>query len=119
MSTYAGNEESIANHRKIADAFFAEMPSEAKKQVVYELPAPAYNEALIIDSNVQYNGLVANYSQLGLDDYDAAFDAVTSLVSDLILVPILRDGYGVYTPWNAFMPAYGMYIITYRDPNVL
>ena len=116
--TFAGSEDSIAVNRPIADGFIADMPSEARTQVVFDLPATAYNEALIIDSNVQYNGIVANYYQLELDEYDAAFDAVTSLVSDMILVPILRDGYGVYTPMNAFMPAYGMYILTYRDPNI-
>ncbi len=118
MLTFAGNEESIKLNRKIADAFVADMPSETREQVVYDLPAASYNEALIVDSNVQYNGLVANYGQLELEEYDAGLDAVTSLVTDMILVPILRDGYGVYTPMNGFLPAYGMYLITYRDPNV-
>ncbi len=118
VSTFAGNKESINVNRALADAFFADMPSVTRTPAVYDIPAPAYNEALIVDSNVQFNCIIANYGQLGIEGYDAGFDAIASLVADTILVPTLRDGYGVYTPWNGFMAAYGMYLITYRDPNI-
>ena len=46
-------------------------------------------------------------------------DAVTNLVLDKFLYPMLRDQYGAYSVFHGTMEDGGMYIITYRDPNVL
>ncbi len=118
ISTYAGNEESIALNRGLADEFLGKLASEEREAAVYDLPIPAEREALIIDGNIQYNCVIASFDGLGLEDYDASLDVIASLVSDQLLVPILRDGYGVYTPWTGAISDGGFYLITYRDPNI-
>ena len=40
------------------------------------------------------------------------------MISDLLLVPVLRDQMGVYTPFTGFMDNGTLYLITYRDPNL-
>ena len=80
---------------------------------------PAAREAVIVDSNVQFNGLIADFATLGMEDYDASLDVITTLVSDLYLIPQLRDQYGVYTPWAGAIDDYGVYLLTYRDPNIV
>lgn len=118
VSAFAGNAESIQVNRALADQFLADLPSAAKEPVVYDLPVPAKREALIIDGNVQFNNIIASYDALGLDDFDASLNVITTLVTDQFLAPILRDQYGVYTPFNGVNQDGGFYLITYRDPNV-
>ena len=116
--TFAGNAESIAVNRPLADAFLAKMESRPLTHEQYTLPAAAAREGLIVDSAVQFNGLVAGYKALGMEKYDASLDAVMALVSDVYLVPLLRDQYGVYTPLSGAMADGGVYLLTYRDPNI-
>ncbi len=118
VSLYAGNETSIAVNRALADAFFAGLDFSEIVPETYEFEAPAKSEALIVDSSVQYNLLICGMEDLGLEEYDAGLDAVTALVTDKLLMPQLRDQYGAYGVWHAAMTEDGMYIISYRDPNV-
>ena len=115
---FAGNEKSIAVNAPLADAFMARLGSAPIEAVSYDLPVPAKREALIVDSSVQYNALVADYAALGMEEYDASLDAVMTLISDTFLIPQLRDQYGVYTPWAGAITDGGVYLLTYRDPNV-
>ncbi|MBO4837490.1 MAG: insulinase family protein [Clostridia bacterium] len=118
MSVFAGNENSIALNRPLADAFLEKLEKKDMDCVKYDLPVPSAREALIADINVQFNNVIADFDSLDLEGYDASLDAVTTLVTDTFLIPQLRDGYGVYTPWNGAIDGAGVYMITYRDPNV-
>ena len=118
VATFAGSEESIAANRPLADAFFAKLDAEPLEHVAYDIPAPAAREALIVDSSVQFNGLIAGYDAVGMEGYDASLDAIMALVNDVYLVPQLRDQYGVYTPLSGAIEDSGVYLLTYRDPNV-
>lgn len=118
VSAFAGNETSAELNRTLADDFFADLPITVTQPVVYDLPVPSKREALIIDGNVQFNNVVASYDALDMEDFDASLNVVTSLVTDQFLTPILRDQYGVYTPFNGANTDGGFYLITYRDPNV-
>ena len=118
VSAFAGNEESIAVNRPLADAFLAKLESAEREPAKYDLPVPAAREALIVDTNVQFNNIFASFDVLGTEKFDAGLNAVTGLVTDAYLIPILRDRNGVYTPWNGVMEGRGMYLITYRDPKV-
>jgi len=118
IATYAGNEESIKANRPLADAFLAKLDHVEREPAAYDLPVASKNEALIADTNIQFNNVFASFAAMGLDGYDASMDAVTAFVADAFLMPILRDQYGVYTPWNGAANTRGMYLITYRDPNV-
>ena len=116
--SFVGNEASIALNQPLADAFADKLDAAPIEPVAYDLPVPAAREAVIVDSNVQFNGLIADFATLGMEDYDASLDVITTLVSDLYLIPQLRDQYGVYTPWAGAIDDYGVYLLTYRDPNV-
>ena len=118
ISAFAGNEESIALNRPLADAFLSALPHEEREAAVYDLPIPAEREAMIIDSNIQFNSVIASLKDLGLEDNDLSLSVVTTLVADQILTPVLRDQLGVYTPLNNYTTDKGMYLITNRDPNL-
>ena len=117
VALFAGNEASIALNRELSDAFFASLDSRVDTPATYDLPVPANAEALVIDSGVQYNLLLAGYDALGIE-YDGGLNALTSLVDDVILVPQLRDGYGVYSPQHGAFDDLGVYLYAYRDPNI-
>ena len=118
ISICAGNKESIAENTAVSEQFLAKLDNLEIEPAEYTFEQPAGREALIVDSNVQYNGIVSDYETAGLADYTADLDAVASLVSDLYLFPMLREQYGVYTPWHGFVSDAGPYFISYRDPNV-
>ncbi len=118
VACFAGNENSIALNRPLADAFLAKLDHVEREAVAYDLPIPSQREALIIDGNVQFNNVIATADDIGVEDYDAGLSAICSLVGDKLLVPILRDQMGVYTPVSGVMDNGSLYLISYRDPNV-
>lgn len=117
IAAFAGSEDAVAVNRPLADAFMAGLPLSDAPKAVISLPSPAAREAVVFDSNVQYNCLFADYDSLGIRR-DGSLDAVTSLVSDTFLYPILRDRYGAYGVLHAATEDDGIYMISYRDPNV-
>ena len=118
VSIYGGNQTGIEANRPLADAFLESLGEAPIEPVVYDLPVPASSEALIVDSSVQFNGEAADYETLGLDGYEGDLDAVASLVLDSLLYPQLRDQYGAYSVFHGADEHEGMYIISYRDPNI-
>ena len=118
VAAFAGNEESIALNRPLADAFLSKLDHVEREAVAYELELPAKNEALITDSNLQFNNLLATLTDMGLTEADYGLTAIGSLVCDIVLVPVLRDQLGVYTPFNGLMKDGCMYLVSYLDPNV-
>ena len=118
VAGFAGNAESIRLNRTPADEFLAQLPLEDRVSPTLTLPEPAASEGLIVDTNSGFNTLAAAFSQLEVVP-DAGLEAAVSLVSDQILVPILRDQMGVYTPMSGILNEdVGIYLITFRDPNV-
>ncbi|MBR3107983.1 MAG: hypothetical protein IKH30_12540 [Clostridia bacterium] len=119
VAAFAGNEQSIELNRPLADAFMANLDHVEREPVEYDLPVGAQREALIVDGNIQYNHVIATADDMGLTDYDAGLAAITQLVTDQVLMPLLRDQMGVYTPVNEMIEKNGaMYLLSYRDPNV-
>lgn len=118
ISLYAGSAEGVKANRTAADAFLAALDNSPVEPVTYAFEKPAQREALIVDSSVQYNGLVADFASMGLADYSGDLDAVTSLMADLYLYPKLRDQYGAYGVFNAASEDVGVYVCSYRDPNI-
>ncbi len=118
VAAYAGSAAGAERNAPLADAFLAGLDAESIEAVSYDFPAPAGSEALIVDSSVQYNAVVADFASLGLEEYSADLDALALLVEDAYLLPQLRDQYGVYTPWHGFIDDAGGYLLTYRDPNI-
>ena len=118
VAAYAGNEESIALNRPLADAFLAGLDHTEREAVLYAFEEPSKREALVIDGNIQFNNVIATKEDMGLAEADWGLKAVASLVADQILWSTLRDGLGVYTPINSLMEEGEMYLISYRDPNI-
>ncbi|MBQ6173767.1 MAG: insulinase family protein [Clostridia bacterium] len=116
---YAGSEESIAVNKPIAEAFIARLNNEEIVPVSYDtVPVPGAREGLIIDSNVNYNLIASDFASLGLTDFTGDMSAVTAMVNDLFLMPVLRDQFGAYSVFHDGMDNYGIYLISYRDPKV-
>ena len=118
VSTYAGTPEGAALNRPLAQAFLMKLDSVDREPAVWDLPIPAQREALIEDGNIQFNIIAATMDDLGMEEFDYGLAAVAALVSDRILLPVLRDQMGVYTPMNNVMYDKGMYLLTYRDPSI-
>ena len=102
----------------LADAFLEKLDADPIETQEYSFEPCAESEALVVDSSVQFNGVVSSFEQAGLADYSADQDAVAALITDDYLYPMLRDQYGVYSVFHGFVEDGGPYIITYRDPNV-
>ncbi|MBQ1490492.1 MAG: S-layer homology domain-containing protein, partial [Blautia sp.] len=118
IALYAGNEESIRMHREISDAWLLDLGNEEREPSGADYPIPPKNVALIVDSNVQYNGILADYAVLGVEDYEYEQRLISSIMDDRFLLPILRDTYGVYDILQQPIQDVGYTIISYRDPNV-
>ena len=118
IAAYAGDEAGIDNNRTLSGQFFGKLASEPKEAADYVFEPVPDSYALIVDSAVAYNGYAADYQTLGLDGYDAGIDVVTSLVSDQFLYPLLRDQYGAYGAMNYAIEDAGIYMLSYRDPNL-
>ena len=116
---YAGSKQGIELNAGLAAAFMAKLDQRDITPVAYDLPAPAKSEALIVDSSVSYNGIVADYAAMGMDGYSGDLDAVSSLLSDAYLYPMLRDQYGAYGVMTGFIEDSGAYLVSYRDPNIM
>ena len=117
-AVYAGSTEGAEINAPLVQNFMASLDASPIKSVEYSFKPVAKSEALIVDSTVQYNGLVGSYGAVGLEGYSGALDAVSSLISDAYLYPQLRDQYGAYGVFNGFMTDAGAYVVSYRDPNV-
>ena len=118
ISACAGSAEGIAVNAPLADAFLEKLDASPIEAQTYDFEPCADTEALVVDSSVQFNGIVSSFEDAGLESYSAEQDAVSALLSDAYLYPLLRDQYGVYSVWHGFISDGGPYIITYRDPNV-
>lgn len=117
ISGFVGNAASRENHRAAADSFFARLDKQEIVPQTYDFPVMANPEALIIDGAVQFNMIFADYASLGMEEYSGGLDAVTALVTDTFLYPMLRDQYGVYGALHGAAET-GVYLISYRDPNI-
>ena len=118
IAAYAGSTEGIEVNASLADAFLEKLDDQPLEPAVYDFGKPAASEALIVDSAVQYNCVVSDFETIGLPEYTADLAAVSSLISDVYLMPMLREQYGVYTPLHGFVDDGGAYFISYRDPNI-
>ncbi|MBQ6374760.1 MAG: insulinase family protein [Clostridia bacterium] len=117
--TFAGSEESARRNRPLAERFMGRLDRIAIEPQHYDLPVPAKREALIVDASIQFNLIHAGYDMMGDMRYSAELDALSSLIKDVFLLPMLRDRYGVYGVLHDADLFDGVSIISYRDPNIV
>lgn len=115
---FAGNEQSYANYLTSAEAFLAGLDKRPIEDQEYDFPIAADSEALIVDSSVNYNVIFASNETLGYEEGTGDFDAVSSLIGDMYLMPQLRDQRGAYGAY-LYLTDNGIYAFTYRDPNII
>ena len=118
ISAYAGSADGVQVNTALAEEFFVKLDDRPTDPVSYRFETPSQREALIVDSAVQYNCVVSDYTGMGLPEYTADLDAVSALISDAYLMPMLREQYGVYTPMHGYIDDAGSYFVSYRDPNI-
>ncbi len=118
VAAFAGSKEGQSVNAPLADAFMKKLECNPIIPCEVSLPVPAAREGLIVDAQVQFNSIVADFETVGMKEYDSSLDAIAALVSDSFLIPQLRDQYGVYGAFTGGMDGGGVYLISYRDPNV-
>ncbi|MCR4622721.1 MAG: insulinase family protein [Clostridiales bacterium] len=117
IAGFTGSQASAEVNRAAAKAFLMKLDEREITPETYAIDNKKTNEALIIDGTVNYNMVFASWKELGLDGYDGAMDAVASFVYDNYLYNMLRVQYGAYGVLHGSSDS-GVYIITYRDPNI-
>jgi len=62
VSAYVGSSAGIETNRPLSEAFFAKLDASGIERKEYVFETPAKREALIVDSNVQYNGILGGFA---------------------------------------------------------
>ena len=117
VAIFAGSEDSIAANAPLVDTFFADLPAEEREYPAWNLPVPGLKEAISVDGNIQYNCIAASFRQLGIEP-DYAFNVIGSIITDQLLIPVLRDQMGAYSVTCGLDDNNNLIIYSYRDPNV-
>ncbi|MDD6483001.1 MAG: insulinase family protein [Clostridiales bacterium] len=113
---YAGDREGLEENDKGARAFFDKLPNSEHEGPSHEIPRPYDNEALIADSDVNYNFIFCGLDECGADR-SGQLIVTERLVNNLFALPYLRHSKGAYTTLYS-VNEQGMYIGTYRDPQI-
>ena len=117
VAAFAGNEASLAMNRTLSDSFFAKLDDTPREPAAYDLPAAADREGLIVDSNIEFNLVSASWTTIDGDADGKAYAAIGEVVSDQLLIPVLRDQMGAYGA-SCVSTDEEIYLYTYRDPNI-
>ena len=108
---FAGNEEGYENYLEKAEAFMAGLDKRRIEVQTYEFEPVADSEALIVDSSVNFNVIFASNDTLGYEEATGDFDAISSLVGDMYLMPQLRDQRGAYGAY-IYLTDDGIYVLS-------
>lgn len=112
---YAGSKESIDANAAAAQEFFAQIPSAEKTACDFSsLLLPEANEALEINSGVNYNGIFAPIDE---NTFNGKMYVLSALLQDAYFIPQLRNKNNVYSIIESF-DNNGIGVVTYRDPGI-
>ena len=118
IAYFTGNEDALRTFDAAIPSFFGDLPvSEYPVSDLSAIPLPALQEALVIDSQVQYNLLYAPLEELGLTEDSGIFSPLASVIYDAYLTPKLRHGIGAYDSISS-MSRGGLLFCSYRDPAI-
>lgn len=117
IAIFTGNEAAVETFDNTIGIFFDGMDGTVRVAADYSaLPRPAMREALVIDSQVQYNMIFASFEALGIE-YSGVIDPLKQVLYDGYLTPKLRHGLGAYDTLT-IVNRDGFLICSYRDPTV-
>lgn len=111
----AGTKANTDLIKESSKKFFENIPSSEKTaQDLSSLLLPESNEALEINSSVNYNGI---YMPIDDGEYSGKLKVLSALLSDSYCIPQLRNKHNIYSILMSFDED-GIGIVTYRDPNI-
>ena len=115
--TVAGSEENIANAKEQAQNLQAQFSDVQREAEDYsEILAHPKNIAVTYGSDAMYSIVSMPFKELGME-YSGKMDAFTSAVGSLVLIPVMRNAYSVYSP--VFSISRNMVLLAaYRDPRL-
>lgn len=117
IAVFTGNASAVEIFKTDIVPFFAEMEETTREEADYSgLPRPAMHEALVVDSQVQYNLVYAPLELLDVT-YSGILDPLSQVLYDGYLTPNLRHGLGAYGVMT-YLDRDGFLISSYRDPAI-
>jgi hypothetical protein len=115
-SLFVGNASVTDQYKEASEKFFAKLPNNDLGITKREFYVPEGNEAVIIDSDVNYNIITASLDEANIG-YDGDISVTGAIVTDKLLVPYLRYNKGAYGSYQN-LNENELYITTYRDPQL-
>ena len=115
--TVAGSEESVSLLSASFDGWMRGLPESRANSEEILLPAnEKENTRILIDTNVNYNLEYLPSEETGIG-YTEALSAFTNLVTDKVLMPVLRFQNSAYSVFFEISRD-SAFLLTYRDPNL-
>ncbi len=112
IATYAGGRDAIEACQAVVPSIFEDMADVQRDKVDYSpLKLSFKSELLVNNLTVHMNILMAKS-----EDYSGKDAVISSLISDMYMLPQLRNMYGAYGAYANYDLRVGV-LYTYRDPN--
>ena len=117
ITSFAGNKKGIEEFESTIKPFISTLPAKPITVQDYsKLPKPALNEAIALDTSVQYNMISATYDDMGVKD-NGKYIPIGLFIADNYITPKIRLEYGAYDNIVNFGGTAFM-LVSYRDPNI-
>lgn len=113
---FAGNKNGIELNKKFGGEFLKRLKNTAHGGAEHNIPVPCGDEAFIMPTDVNYNGVFAPLEEIGADRSGQML-VTQSIVNDRFIIPQLRDVQGAYG-CSLALNEYGMGMVSYRDPQL-
>ncbi len=117
VSLFAGRKETAAENEALTDAFLSALREEPGEKQLLTAPPTAFREGLAQDQEGQTNSITITLGGAN-PAYDGRFDVLSLIVTDRILMPLLRYRGGAYQALMATRWYSVLNIFTAADPNV-
>ncbi len=115
--TVAGSAENVAAATEQTQSLRAQLDDAAHEAVDYSSAlAMPRNVAATYGSDAMYNIAAMRFANLGME-YSGKLSAFTSAVTSLVLIPLMRNTYSVYTPVFS-ISRFFVSLDAYRDPRL-
>lgn len=111
----SGGKSALAANRDAVSTFIGTGKRNEPGSVVYTFPEIGKSEAIIADTDVNYNIIGVGSKDLGFDTVPAELSVVTKLINNGLLYPVLRVQNGAYDFIDSATDD-GLSIVSYRDP---
>jgi hypothetical protein len=117
ISAFAGSKKGIEKFESSIKSIINALPAKPITAQDYsKLPKPAPNEAITLDTSVQYNMISATYEDMGIK-LNGKCIPIGLFISDNYITPKLRLEYGAYSNIVEFGNT-AFCMLSYRDPNI-